>query len=376
MRIESSQLQLAANHVAQNTTQVRTTVDKPERLSRAPGQAEPAIQSGRASNFSGFSATSASTVVQLSQQSVDAAQVDNELAPATEEVGAESTEEKLKHDSRYQLVKSLFEQITGSKFEESSFELHETPASAGQPGPASASPASAGPATPAAPNGDSGGPQVRQTRTTTHTESEQTQFSARGSATTSDGRKIDFSVNLNLERSHSSQSSQRLVNGKPVDPLVLNLEGKSVQLRDASFSFDLNGDGQEEQVHFVNSGSAFLALDKNGDGQINNGQELFGPQSGNGFQDLAAYDSDQNQVIDESDPVFNALRLYNKDASGQDQVSTLAEKGVGAIFLANANTPFSLKDGQNQTQGLLRSTGVYLREDGSAGTVQHVDLVV
>ncbi len=367
MKIESSQIQLAANHIAQESTSVRTTLDKPERLASPSARtqgAESLIQSGRVSNFSSFSVTSASTVVQLSPQGLDAAQADGADGVA----GAGANEEELKGDPRYQLVKSLFEQITGTKFQESSFELHASAADAAppsSPGPANTSPGSA-----------PSGPQVHQTRTETHTESEQTQFSAQGSVTTSDGRKINFSVNLNLERSHSEESSRHLVNGKPVDPLVLNLDGKSVQLRDASFSFDLTGDGQNEQVHFVNSGSAFLALDKNGDGQINNGKELFGPQSGNGFQDLAAYDSDHNQVIDENDPVFSALRLYNKDASGQDQVATLAEKGVGAIFLANANTPFALKDGQNQTQGQLRSTGVYLREDGSAGTVQHVDLVV
>ncbi len=67
---------------------------------------------------------------------------------------------------------------------------------------------------------------------------------------------------------------------------------------------------------------------------------------------------------------------FNKDAAGQDQLATLAEKGVGAILLAHADTPFEVKDAQNQLQGRLRASGVYLRESGGVGSVQQIDLRV
>jgi hypothetical protein len=365
MKIESSQLQLAATHTAQEHTSVQVTLDKP---GKPPG----AIANRIVSNASSFSNTSASTVVQLSQQGRNAAQAsgpDLSALPDTAATDPVPDEQELTADPRYQLVKSLFEQITGTRFESSSFQLtlDDTLASAqSDPAPTQAAGAPAAPA----------GPQIHQTRTETHTETEQTNFKAQGSVTTADGRKIDFSVDLTLQRSYSEQTTRHLVNGKPVDPLVINLDGKQVALREGSVSFDLNGDGTSEQVHFVNEGSAFLALDKNGDGSINSGKELFGPQSGNGFQDLAAYDNDQNQVIDENDAVFSQLRLYNKDADGNDQLTTLAEKGVGAIFLNNTATPFALKDQQNQLQGQVRSSGVFLYESGKAGAVQQVDLVV
>ena len=55
----------------------------------------------------------------------------------------------------------------------------------------------------------------------------------------------------------------------------------------------------------------FLALDLNGDGRINNGSELFGALSGNGFADLAQYDSDANGWIDENDEIFQRLKVWS-----------------------------------------------------------------
>ena len=53
---------------------------------------------------------------------------------------------------------------------------------------------------------------------------------------------------------------------------------------------------------------------------------------------------------------------------------SLAEMGVGAICLQNASTDFSLMGENNQANGMIRRTGIFLYESGMAGTVQHVDL--
>ena len=101
---------------------------------------------------------------------------------------------------------------------------------------------------------------------------------------------------------------------------------------------------------------------------------MFGAQSGNGFADLAEYDTDGNGWIDENDTIFALLRVWTKDAQRTDSLSTLADKGVGALYLGNVASPFSIKDGDNQTQGQVPGTGLYLNEDGSTGTLQQVDL--
>ncbi len=117
-----------------------------------------------------------------------------------------------------------------------------------------------------------------------------------------------------------------------------------------------------------------LALDKNGDGVINDGSELFGTKSGDGFRDLAAYDSDGNGWIDENDEIWEKLLIWTRDEDGKEICYKLSEKGVGAIYTGNVNTDFSLNGADNAANGRIRRTGLFLYENGMAGTVQHVDV--
>ena len=136
----------------------------------------------------------------------------------------------------------------------------------------------------------------------------------------------------------------------------------------------LDADGKEESISFAGKGSGFLALDKNNDGKINDGSELFGTRSGDGFKDLAAYDNDGNGWIDENDDIWNKLKIMTYDENGKEQLYTLAQAGVGAICLSKVGTEFSQKDENQATSSVIRSTGVFLYENGMAGTVQHLDV--
>ena len=144
----------------------------------------------------------------------------------------------------------------------------------------------------------------------------------------------------------------------------------------ADSRLDLDQDGENETFSMLASGSGFLALDKDGDGKVSDGGELFGTQSGNGFADLAQYDEDGNGWIDEGDTAFAQLKIWAQGEHGQDQLLSLTEAGVGALFLGSQSTEFSLKDNQHQLQGQVRQTGVFLRENGTAGTLQQIDLAV
>lgn len=207
-------------------------------------------------------------------------------------------------------------------------------------------------------------------------ESESTAFQAGGTVRTADGREIRFNVDVSMSREFASYYEQNfgLDSVRTCDPLVINLNGDVAGLSDQKFFFDIDGDGVKDQVSMLNSGSGYLALDKNGDGVINDGNELFGPGSGNGFADLAAYDEDGNGWIDENDAIWSQLKIWCKTESGEDQLYTLADKGVGAICLQNAATDFALSGAANQPNGYIRSTGIFLYENGNVGTVQHVDL--
>lgn len=211
----------------------------------------------------------------------------------------------------------------------------------------------------------------------TRQESESTRFEAKGVVQTADGQEISFDLQVNMSRELVQKLNLHVEAGNAVklkDPLIVNFGRANVELSPRQFSFDLDADGQSEALHTLAAGSGFLALDRNGNGQIDNGRELFGPASGNGFAELASQDADHNGWIDEADPIYDKLRIWTPDANGQNTLLGLGQTGVGALYLGNLETPFALKQ-DTQLQGQIRQTGLFVGENG-AGTIQMVDLAV
>jgi hypothetical protein len=211
-----------------------------------------------------------------------------------------------------------------------------------------------------------------------HYEAQKMSFQSEGIVRTTDGREINFKLEMNMSREFASQQniSIRAGDAVKVDPLVINLSNSAPSLTEQKYSFDLDNNGTLDQISFVKGSSGFLTLDLNNDSIINNGSELFGPQNGDGFAELAKYDSDSNGWIDEADSVYDKLRIWTKDETGADKLIALGQAGVGAIYLGNVNTSFDLKGSSNQLQGEIAKTGVYLKENGTAGTIQHINLAI
>ncbi len=206
-------------------------------------------------------------------------------------------------------------------------------------------------------------------------ETETTQFSTTGTVKTSDGKEFSFQLSLEMSRSFVEESGIQIDYGSQMcDPLVINLNGTCAGVEDQTFKFDIDADGELDTISRLGRGSGFLALDQNEDGIINDGNELFGTKSGDGFSDLAEYDEDGNGWIDENDAIFDKLLIWIKDKDGKDTLCNLKDKGVGAIYLGNVSSNFSLKDVSNETNAMIRKTGIFLYENGSAGTIQHVDM--
>lgn len=217
---------------------------------------------------------------------------------------------------------------------------------------------------------------VREYSYFSYSENEITSFDATGIVKTADGRELNFDINLTMSRSFTQMASSYIDFSKPVlcDPLVINLNTNIASVLDQKFFFDLDADGVKEEISTLHAGSGYLALDKNNDGIINDGSELFGTTSGNGFGDLGKYDSDNNGWIDEADAIFKQLKIWTKDENGNDILCSLYDSGVGALYLGNSDTEFSIKDNDNHTNAIIRKTGIFLYEDGNVGTLQQLDL--
>ncbi|HHQ4748951.1 TPA: hypothetical protein ACSP2Y_001999 [Aeromonas veronii] len=207
--------------------------------------------------------------------------------------------------------------------------------------------------------------------TDTLLQQEQLNVVASASVATQDGQTIQLDLGFVLDWRQLEVSQRRTTLNALKDPLVLSLDGKIADLTEARVTFDIDQDGKEDSLPGLSEGSGFVALDRNGNGTIDDGGELFGARSGNGFGELATLDEDGNGVLDEGDSQFSALQFWQPEQSP----IALVELGIGAILLHPLDTPFNHL-GESGNQGVLRQSGLYLTEQGKGGWVQQIDLRV
>lgn len=210
-----------------------------------------------------------------------------------------------------------------------------------------------------------------------YSENEETTFSTQGKVICADGRELDLNLELTMSRSFTEYYEENYVSFEMqfMDPLVINLDSSISEVSDVKVKFDLDSDGTKEDMRILSGNRGYLAFDRNGDGIINDGSELFGTKSGDGFADLSAFDEDENGWIDEADDIFDKLTVCFFNDDGTQDICKLKDKGIGAICLRSESTDFSLNDlSSNETNARIRRTGIFLYENGDIGTIQNLDL--
>ncbi|MBS1187587.1 MAG: hypothetical protein H6R04_1605 [Burkholderiaceae bacterium] len=360
MKIAESNVVMSSASAASSRRQMSET------LRAWVGDTRPDFEGNQAAANAQATSTPASAKVSLS----DAGKTAQSGEAQATSSASDAINDAVDSDPRMRLLKLMIEFLTGEKI------TVINPAAIGNPNNAAVAVPAANQQTATQPPARAGYG-VEYDYHASYSETASMSFETSGVIRTADGKEIQFSLSLSMQRSYSEQTDVSLRAGdgrKKVDPLVINFDGNAAQLTDQTFSFDLNADGTKENISFVRGGG-FLALDKNGDGKINDGSELFGPASGNGFAELGALDGDGNGWIDENDAAFSQLQIWTKGGDGVDVLTSLKDANVGALFLGNVSSPFDLKDANNQLQGQVRSSGVWLSENGVAGSIQQVDLV-
>ncbi len=167
------------------------------------------------------------------------------------------------------------------------------------------------------------------------------------------------------------------------DPLVLDLDGDGIETTSLEYCacFDHNGDGFAERTGWVGPDDGLLVMDRNGDGLINDGGELFsdhtvlsdGTKAASGFEALAQFDDNMDGSIDATDEVFSYLRVWidsNGDGwSSPGELFTLDDLGIKSISLDSS--PEGIVDPQGNT---LDRIGSFEFTDGSTGQIGEYSL--
>lgn len=156
---------------------------------------------------------------------------------------------------------------------------------------------------------------------------------------------------------------------KESDPLILDLDGDGFELTTYTRGarFDILGNGEKQQTAFVHGGDAFLALDRNGDGVINSGRELFGDQNGaeHGFAELRKLDSNGDGVINNRDRDFGKLLLFKDNGNGiteAGELITLEAAGIEELSLNFLDINLRISGGNR-----LEQIASFRRTDGTSG---------
>lgn len=188
-----------------------------------------------------------------------------------------------------------------------------------------------------------------------------------GEAELQDGSKISWSFDFGIKEEYFSFQSYQQAALK--DPLVLSMAGTAVSLQNTATAFDFSSTGKNAMLPGLGSGQYYLVNDQNNNGKADNGSELFGPASGQGFSELATLDDNQNGFIDPTDKQWQQLGLWD----GKSGFKSLTDMGIAALSAQSVATAFGLYDGNNLLGRIARS-GIFLTEQGMPGLIQQVDL--
>lgn len=174
------------------------------------------------------------------------------------------------------------------------------------------------------------------------------------------------------------KASNEAVSLPKSDPLVLDLQGDGIKTTSVNHGvyFDLDHNGFAEKTAWFSSEDGILVLDRNGNGVVDNGGELFGDRSvlsngriaRSGFEALADFDKNQDRQIDEQDAIYHQLRVWKDlDQDGYSEANelfTLSELGIANIGLVGQSVTTTDENG-NQ---ILRQ-GFYTTASGNKNII-------
>jgi len=189
-------------------------------------------------------------------------------------------------------------------------------------------------------------------------------------------QELSLSYNFTLSSEQESYSKVEMSAAALKDPIIVQFGSQGLGNIKGQIEFAINQDNTLDSLPIFSGDVGYLVYDKNNNQQADDGSELFGPQTGQGFAELAQLDSNNNGFIDTEDQQFEQLYLWqpSDDKNITGQWLSLKEAKIQAISLSAINTPFDFYDQQGQIQAQLRQSSFAISEDGLGRGVHQVDV--
>ncbi|WDE10780.1 hypothetical protein [Thalassomonas haliotis] len=197
-----------------------------------------------------------------------------------------------------------------------------------------------------------------------------------------DDKQISLSYEFNISSESTRYRRFATRAGNLQDPLLVQFGNQSLGHIQDRQAFDINNDKSLDKLPVFSGDVGYLVFDENANGRADDGSELFGPASGNGFQELAAFDSNQNGFIDKDDEHFEQLYLWQPKGESEGEVEpgaqqqwlSLDDAGIAAINLSAIETPYSFYDENDQLEAQMRRSSFAIGENGRGYGVHQVDV--
>jgi len=166
------------------------------------------------------------------------------------------------------------------------------------------------------------------------------------------------------------------------DPLALDLDGDGIETIGISTTshvmFDSDGDGVKTAIGWIKGDDGLLVLDRNGNGTIDNGNELFGDQTvvngakaTSGFNALSSEDTNGDGKFDTNDTNFANVRVWrDMDSDGvsdDGELFTLNELGIASINLSSSS------ESTTNNTNTITATSTFTKADGTTGTITNLN---
>jgi len=205
-------------------------------------------------------------------------------------------------------------------------------------------------------------------------------------------QNITLDYQFDLSSKYASKTTITTTAAALKDPLIIQFGAQGIGEINGETELDINNDKNLNSLPIFSGDVGYLVFDKNDNKTVDNGSELFGPTSNNGFSELAQLDSNNNGFFDSQDNAYQRVYIWQpqqdnssnntsniipkKGNNNQQELVSLAHAGVSAIYLDAIDTPFNFRNQNGDITAQLRQSSFAITDNNQAVGIHQIDVQI